>query len=284
MIGVFDSGLGGLTILKGLLAHTPGYDFVYLGDSARNPYGNKSQDLIYEYTKQGVDFLMKKKCQIVIIACNTASAKSLRRIQREWLPENYPDRKVLGVIIPTAEEVVEIINKWPTRKRRKKNRVGLIGTEATIKSQTFDKELLKLNKKLEIHSQKAPLLVPLVEEGWLGRPETRKIIKKYLRPLKLKKINTLILGCTHYPVLLKTIKEIMGSQCQVINPPEAVGRKFQEYLRAHPEITEKLSQNKKRIFYTTDDPDKFEKLGPRFLGQALGKVYFVELGVSEEKN
>src|SRR6056297_2767040 len=141
MIGIFDSGLGGLTILRGVLEQLPQYDYIYLGDSARNPYGNKSQDLIYDYTRQGVEFLMKKGCRLVIIACNTASAKALRRLQQEWLPEKYPDRRILGVIIPTAEAAAEVVHQEPPRKRRKKNKIGIIGTKATIESQTFEQEL-----------------------------------------------------------------------------------------------------------------------------------------------
>ncbi len=277
MIGFFDSGLGGLTILKEVLRHIPEYNYIYLGDQARNPYGNKSQELIYQYTKQGVDFLMKQGCQIVIVACNTASAKALRRLQQEWLPENHPEKRVLGVIIPTAEGAVEVLEKEPQRKRSKKNKVGIIGTRATIKSQTFEQELKKLDPNLRIYTQATPLLVPLAEEGWFKRPETRKIIRYYLKPLKQVRVNVLILGCTHYPVLYRTISEVMGRQCQIIDPPSLVAEKLKDYLDRHPELEKKLKQNKNRVFYTTDNPAKFKELGSKFLKQNIKQVKFSEL-------
>lgn len=272
MIGFFDSGMGGLTILDRVLEQLPEYDYLYLGDSARNPYGNKSQKLIYEYTRQGVDLLMKEECRLVIVACNTASAKALRRLQQEWLPENYPDRRVLGVIIPVAEAAVEALHQEPPRKRSKKNKVGILGTEATIHSRTFEQELKKIEPKLRLYPQPAPLLVPLVEEGWVKRPETKKIIKYYLRPLKLERINALILACTHYPVLEKPISEIIGPQCRIISPPRPVAEKLRNYLERHPEIEKKLERTKKRLFYTTGDPEKFRRLGSRFLKQPLSDV------------
>lgn len=277
MIGIFDSGLGGLTILRRILNIMPEYDYVYTGDNARVPYGNKSSEFIYEYTRQGVDSLMKQGCQIVIIACSTASSQSLRRLQQEWLPQNYPDRKILGVVIPIAEAAIECIEQEPSRKRPKKNKIGIIGTSATIDSGVFEEELYKLRKDIKVYSQSSPLLVPLVEEGWLKRRETRMILKYYLRPLKRERVNHLILGCTHYPVLHDTIADIMGPQCNIIDPPRPVADKLRGYLEKHPEIKKKISQNKNRTFYTTDDPDKFQKLGPRFLGQPLPEVKKVDL-------
>ena len=272
MIGIFDSGLGGLTILKGILDRNPDYDYIYLGDNARAPYGNKSQETVYEYTRQAVEFLMGEGCQLVIIACSTASSQALRRLQQEWLPQNYPDRRILGVIIPVAEAAIEAIDQEPPRKRDKKNKIGVLGTDTTIRSQTFEQELYKLRENIEIYPQTAPLLVPLVEEGWLKRRETRMILKYYLRPLKLQRINILILGCTHYPVLYRPISEIMGPQCRIIDPPQPIAEKLRDYLTRHPEIEKKLSRNQKRIFHTTNDPDKFKKLAPRFLKQPVREV------------
>jgi len=276
MIGVFDSGFGGLTILRAFVGYKNkdrgpslgGYDYVYLGDNARTPYGNKSEEVIYNYTAEAVNFLFKAGCRIIVVACNTASAKALRRIQREWLPERYPDRKVLGVLIPIAEAAAET-----TRT----GRIGIIGTRATIESGAYERELNKLKPGLEIFSRPAPLLVPLVEEEWLGKPETRMILKKYLRPFKVKRIDTLILGCTHYEFLYKDTVRIMGKNCKVLDSPGIVADKFLKYLARHPEIETKLSKNKKRIFYTTDDPGKFKNFGNKFLNMGVNEVKRIAL-------
>jgi len=272
MIGIFDSGFGGLTILKAFLARLPDYDYIYLGDSARAPYGNKSPELIYKYTEEAVDFLFKKGCELIIVACNTVSAEALRKIQQKWLPENYSTRRVLGVIIPITEAVVENVKLAP-----KKNRIGIIGTRSTIESGAYGRELEKLYPDLEIYSQSCPLLVPLVEEGWVKNRETKMILKYYLRPLKLKKIDCLILGCTHYSLLFKEIKKVMGKRCQVFDSPKFVAEKLADYLRRHPEIEGKILKEKKRIFYTTDDVARFKNLGEKFLGQKMEKVEKVNL-------
>jgi glutamate racemase len=174
MIGVFDSGFGGLTVLKEFLRRLPDYDYIYLGDNARAPYGNKSAEVIYNYTKEAADFLFKQGCELVIIACHTASAKALRRIQQEYLLKHYPERRALGVVVPVVEEAVKL---------SRYQRLGIIGTAATISSGVYKKELEKLRGDLEIFQQACPMLVPLAEDGWLDKPETRMILKKYLRPL-----------------------------------------------------------------------------------------------------
>jgi glutamate racemase len=268
MIGVFDSGYGGLTILKAFLSRLPQCDYLYLGDSARMPYGNKSLKIVYEYTRQAVEVLFDHGARLIILACNTASAKALRKIQQEWLPEHYPSRRVLGVVIPLSEAAAEV---------SRRGRVGVIGTRATIESQVFDQELHKLNSDIKVSSQPCPLLVSLVEEGWVGKPETNMILKKYLRPLKSKSIETLILGCTHYPFLKKDIERIMGKNCRVLDAPGIVSEKLVEYLNRHPEIEEKLSKNGERTFYTTDDPERFKRFGEKFLGQRIPEVDFISL-------
>lgn len=272
MIGIFDSGLGGLTILKSIVSRLPDYDYLYLGDNARAPYGNKSPELIYEYTREAAGFLFKKGCELIIVACNTVSAEALRRIQQEWLVENYPERRILGVIIPVVEAVAAM-----AKSASKKNRLGIIGTRSTIESGTYDLEMRKLYPCLEIYSQACPLLVPLVEEGWTERRETKMILKYYLRPLKMKKINYLILGCTHYPIFLKQIKKIMGRQCQIFDSPRSVAEKLADYLERHPEIETKIFKNKKRIFCTTDRAEKFKELGEKFLGQKIERVEKISL-------
>jgi glutamate racemase len=269
MIGVFDSGLGGLTILSGFFRALPDHDYMYLGDSARTPYGNKSQDVIYEYTRQAVDFLVRQGSILIILACNTASAKALRRIQQQWLPEHGPDKRVLGVVIPLAEAAVAA-----TRY----GRIGVIGTRATIESKVYEQELNKLRSHLRIFGRPCPLLVPLVEEGWDGKPETNMILKKYLRPLKTNKIDTLLLGCTHYPFLRGDIMRIMGKNCQVLDAPGIVAEKLVDYLRHHPEIDQRLPKGRRRMYFTTDDAERFMYLGGRFLGQRIQGVERVVLG------
>jgi glutamate racemase len=274
MIGVFDSGFGGLTILRAFLKKMPEYDFIYFGDSARNPYGNKSQEVIYQYTRQAVEFLFKKGCVLIILACNTASTKALRRIQQQLLPEKYPDRRVLGVVIPLAEAGVET---------SRFGRIGVIGTTATIESGVYGEELKKLDPFLKIYGQACPLLVPLVEEGWVGKPETNMILKKYLRRLKRKKIDSLILGCTHYPFLQNDIERVMGRNCRVLDGPSIVSEKLKDYLYRHPEMEERISRNGSTTFCTTDDPERFQTFGQKFLCRNVRNVELATLGHGNEK-
>ncbi|RJR50802.1 MAG: glutamate racemase [Desulfobacteraceae bacterium] len=268
MIGVFDSGYGGLTVLKAFVEKLPEYDYLYLGDSARAPYGNKSLKVIYDYTRQAVDFLFSRGAVLIILACNTASAKALRRIQQEWLPLHYPDRRVLGVVIPLAEAAADA-SRW--------GRIGVIGTRATVESRVFEQEVHKLNPGLKVIEKACPLLVPLVEEGWVGKPETRSILKKYVLPLKSAAIDTLILGCTHYPFLKKDIARIMGRNCRVLDAPGIVADKLTDYLHRHPEIETRLSRKLARSFSTTDDPERFRSFGEDFLGQRIREVQAVDL-------
>ena len=259
MIGIFDSGFGGLTIFKELVKKLPQYNYIYLGDSARAPYGNRSQDLIFKFTQQAVDYLFKQDCQLIILACNTASAKALRRIQQEWLPLNYPKRRVLGVIRPTAEEAIKIT---------KNNKIGVIGTEGTIISEAFIKEIKKLNSNIKVFQQACPLLVPIIEAGEHGWEGVDLILKKYLTPLIKKNIDTLVLGCTHYPIIKEKIKKITG-QIQLISQEEIIGPRLADYLNRHPEIESKIKKSSKRVFLTTDLTDKFQKLGSQFFGQKI---------------
>lgn len=261
-IGVFDSGFGGLSIFKAIEQLMPEYDYVYLGDSARAPYGNHSHEQIYLYVLQAVDYLFKEQnCQLVILACNTASAQALRQLQQEWLPIHYPDRRVLGVIRPIAEEVARIA---------KGKKVGVIGTRATISSHAYQKELDKLTDQYAGVIEKAcPLLVPLVEEGFDDRPEMKKILRYYLRPLKLEQINILVNGCTHYQLLEKQIKQIMGKNVEVVDTASIVAQSLLDYLQRHPEHDQKLTKNKERSFLTTDLTERFQQLSGKFLGRSV---------------
>jgi len=271
IIGVFDSGLGGLTILKQLLKDLPDYNYIYLGDNARLPYGEKSSATIYNYTKEAMNFLFSAGCNLIIIACNTASAQALRRLQQEYLPLHYPERRILGVIRPLAEAVAQ-----NTELRK----VGVIGTKATINSHAYASEIAKLNPKIEVIEQTAPLLVPLIEEGWAKKPETRMILKKYLKPLKTKQIQALILGCTHYPFLYQTVKKTMGRRVAVPQPGEVISASLKAYLLRHSELGLRETAEPTRLFRTTDDPQSFKALGEQFLGQKiinLAQVKITEL-------
>ncbi|NCD00565.1 glutamate racemase [bacterium] len=268
MIGVFDSGLGGLSVLKEFFKTLPDYNYIYLGDNARVPYGGKSSEIIYKYSKQAVDFLFSQGAEIIIFACNSASSRALRKIQQEYLPEKYPDKKVLGVIIPLAKKIA---------LDKKNKKVGVIGTKATINSHVYKEEIFKLNKDIEVLEKATPLLVPLIEENWLKRPETNKILKYYLRELKMKNIDSLVLACTHYPFLIDKIRQIMGKRCQVYNTGEIVAESFSDYLDRHSEIEKKLLKNSQRIFFTTDSTKNFKQLGERFLGEDINNIKSVNL-------
>lgn len=260
MVGIFDSGIGGLTVVKEVLRQLPEYQLLYLGDTARTPYGNRSQELIYQFTEQAVDYLFKQGCQLIIIACNTASAEALRKIQREWLPQHYPNRRVLGVIRPIVEEAVKV---------SRLGRIGVIGTRATTNSGAYERELYALKSDIKVFSQACPLLVPLVEEGMQNRPETAKIIRNYLRPLKNNEIDTLILGCTHYPILYKQIQSIAGKSIKVLDSAKIVAEKLKDYLAQHPEIESKLRRGQDHSFQVTDLTDGFLENAENWLGRKI---------------
>lgn len=265
-IGVFDSGLGGLSVLRYFLKDLPQYNYLYLGDTARVPYGEKSQETIYSYTREAVDFLFKEGCGLIIIACNTASAQALRRLQQEYIPQKYPKRRILGVIKPLVEQVA-----------KQNGSVGIMGTRATIGSGSYPLEISKLNPRIKTHQQAAPLLVPLIEEGWAKKPETKMILKKYLSPLKNKQIDSLILACTHYPLLYKDIRKIMGKRIAVPHPGEIISASLRGYLQRHPELEIKTSNKPSTSFYTTDNPDYFKKMAEYFLDQKIKTVTKVNI-------
>ena len=276
MIGVFDSGYGGLTILKEFLKVLPEYNYIYLGDNARAPYGNRSHEAVKSFTEEGVRYLFEQGCNLVIIACNTASANVLRELQEEYL--RSPDaakvkaglagRKILGVIRPLVEEIARIT---------KTGRVGVVGTRGTINSKSYEIELHKINQSLKVYGQACPLLVPLIEEDWADKPETRMILRKYIRPLKSCNIDTLILGCTHYPFLYKDFRRIMGRNVAIPHPGEVVAESLKDYLHRHPEIESKLAKKAARHYLTTDIADRFREIGSRFLGQQMREVEKVKI-------
>ena len=259
-IGVFDSGFGGIDILRGIIKELPMYNYLYLGDTARAPYGARSEEIIYEFTKQAVDFLFTNNCQFIIFACNTVSSNTLRKIQQEYLPKYYPQKRVLGVLVPLAEEA---INKTKNQK------IGVIATERTVQSKAFIKELKKANPKVKVFQNSCPLLVPIVEAGEQNSKAIKIILKNYLKPLRKNNIDTLILGCTHYGILENQIKKIIGLKITTISGSRAVPKKLKDYLKRHPEIEQKLSKNSVIKFYTTDLTKKFELLGSKFFGHKI---------------
>lgn len=260
MIGIFDSGIGGLTILKAVLGKLPEYQLLYLGDTARTPYGNRSQEVVYQFTQQAVDYLFKQGCELVIVACNTASSEALSKIQKEWLPNNYPDKRVLGVIRPVVEEAIE---------QSKTGRIGVVGTRGTVTSGAYERELQALNPDVKVFQQACPMLVPAVEEGMINRPETMKMIRNYLRPLKQQKIDTLILGCTHYPFLKKQFEAAAGKNIKVLDSPEIVAEKLQDYLKRHPEIESKIKKNSDHKFLVTDITETLQANAEKWLEQSV---------------
>lgn len=260
MIGIFDSGFGGLTVFKKIKKALPDYSYIYLGDSLRAPYGGRSQEAIYQFTQTAVDYLFKQGCRLVIIACNTASSDALRKLQQEWLPNNYLDRRILGVIRPVAEEAAKVSQF---------GKIGVVGTRATVESGAYEREFKIQDLRLKIYQNACPLLVPLVEEGWLNKTETRMIVKKCLRPLKDRQIDTLILGCTHYPLLMKEFVRIVGKRVKVLDAPKIVAEKLVDYLKRHPEIESKIEKNRYVRYLTTDSLEKFESLGSRFMGSKI---------------
>lgn len=257
-IGVFDSGYGGLTILHGIRQLLPQYDYIYLGDNARAPYGSRSFDVVYQFTREAVIKFFELGCHLVILGCNTASAKALRSIQQRDLPEFGDDRRVLGVIRPTAEVIGEI-----TRN----NHVGLFATEGTIKSRSYDMEIAKLWPDIKISGVACPFWVPLVEYNEADSPGADYFVKKRVDELMRKDadIDTIILGCTHYPLLMPKIIKYIDPSVRLVPQGEYVAGSLKDYLERHPDIEGKCTKQGTCQYYTTENPDKFKDSAKIFL-------------------
>jgi glutamate racemase len=256
-IGVFDSGFGGLDIFREIVTALPEYAYMYLADSARAPYGSKSKEEVLVCTTEGVEFLFSRGAELVILACNTSSSDALRIIQQTVLPVKYPDRNVLGVVIPAAEEAVA---------QSVTGRIGVMGTEQTIASKSFEKELHKLRPEVEVYAVACPKLVPLIEQGMHDSPELRTTLHEYLTPLLSHDIDTLILGCTHYGLIKEAISSIVGPHIHVLSEASILPRKLEDYLTHHPEYRDHLATDGTVSFFTTDTTDRFERLGAQFYG------------------
>lgn len=261
-IGVFDSGYGGLTILSKIRETLPQYDYIYLGDNARTPYGTRSFEIVYEFTLQAVNKLFEMGCHLVIIACNTASAKALRTIQINNLPHLDPQRRVLGVIRPTVECIGSI-----THSRH----VGVLATAGTIKSESYPMEIHKLFPDIHVSGEACPMWVPLVENNEAQSPGADYFIQKYIDALlhKDQQIDTVILGCTHYPLLLPKIKHFMPDGIEIVSQGEYVAESLKDYLLRHPEIAAKCTQNGKCTFCTTEAEEKFIESASAFLNEDI---------------
>ena len=255
-IGVFDSGLGGLAIARAIMARLPQYDYLYLGDTKRVPYGNRSQATIHQFVGEALDYLFSQGCQLIILACNTASAEALRHSQQHYLPVKFPDRRVLGVLIPAVEAAVE---------DGKAQTVGVIATASTIESGSYARELDRLKPGVEVVSKATPLLVPIVEND--GLKYARVILEDYLEPLKQAQIDSLILGCTHYCLLKDIIRDLVD--CPVVSQDEVVPEKLADYLTRHPEIESKLAKNRERRFQVTDLSPGYSDFVHRLMGEDL---------------
>lgn len=273
-IGVFDSGIGGLTVLKEIVKKLPQYDYIYLGDSARAPYGTRSFETVYHYTLECVQKLFAMNCHLVILACNTASAKALRNIQQldlpRWTgtnvlrgePKIIPDRRVLGVIRPTSETV---------GKYTKTKHVGILGTKGTVQSGSYKIEIEKFFPDIKVFQQACPMWVPLVENNEVNSPASDFFVKRDLRKLfsKNKKIDTLILGCTHYPLLLRKIKKYAPKGIKILSQGKIVADSLADYLSRHPKIENNCSKRGTVEFYTTDSTETFDKAANTFFGKTV---------------
>jgi glutamate racemase len=270
-IGVFDSGYGGLTILKEIVQQLPEYDYIYLGDNARAPYGPRSFDTVYHYTLECVHWFFKQGCELVILACNTASAKALRTIQQKDLPRIGPNKRVLGVIRPTTE----IIGQFS-----KTGNVGILGTTGTVVSNSYPIEIAKFFPNLKVYQEACPMWVPLVENNEYNNPGADYFIKSHLDHLLhiSGEIDTLLLACTHYPLLLDKIKQFLPPAITVVTQGEIVAASLKEYLERHKEMAEKISRGGRVNFYTTDATDDFDAHASTFFGKPVWSEH-VELAV-----
>lgn len=261
-IGVFDSGYGGLTILDKIREVLPEYDYIYLGDNARAPYGTRSFEVVYEFTRQAVNKLFDMGCHLVILACNTASAKALRSIQMNDLPSIDPTRRVLGVIRPTVECVGEI---------SKNQHIGVLATAGTIKSESYPLEIHKLFPEIQVSGTACPMWVSLVENNESQDEGADYFIRKYINQLLSKdpQIDTVILGCTHFPILLPKIRQYIPEHISVIAQGEYVAESLKDYLKRHPEMDAKCTKNGNCQFYTTEAEEKFSESASTFLKQQI---------------
>jgi len=261
-IGIFDSGYGGLTVLKEIVKELPQYSYLYLGDNARAPYGPRSYETVYQYTLQCVEWFFSQGCSLVILACNTASAKALRTIQQKDLPKIAPNKRVLGVIRPTTEVLGQYTHT---------NKVGIVGTSGTILSNSYPIEIAKFYPDIKVYQEACPMWVPLIENNEYGSAGADYFIEKHLHNL-LKQdqdIDTLLLACTHYPLLLEKLQQFTPSSVTIVSQGEIIAKSLADYLKRHPEIEDKCLKTASIEFYTTDDTTDFNNKATIFWGDKV---------------
>jgi glutamate racemase len=274
MIGVFDSGFGGLTVLRALLARLPGYDYLYLGDSARAPYGTRSAETVYAFTREAVHYLFGEGCPLVVLACNTASARALRTLQQRELPRAFPDRRILGVVRPSVEALAGLPpGALPgiTAPAGVAGTVAVLGTPGTVASNSYGLELARLAPGLRLVQQACPMWVPLVENDELTGEGAEYFLRKYLVPVVTapQRPGRILLGCTHYPLLLPGIRAIVPADIEVLPQGELVAERLADWLDRHPEMEQRLARAGARRYLTTDDPAWFAAHGGRILGAEM---------------
>jgi len=272
VIGVFDSGFGGLTVLDALVERLPQYDFLYLADNARAPYGARSPDVVLRFTQEAVEWLFDQGCPLVVLACNTASARALRTLQQKYLPAHHPDRRILGVVRPSVEALAGLppgALPGVTHPTLASGQVAVLGTETTIGSDSFGLELRKLAPGLHLFQQSCPMWVPLVEAGELDGQGTEWFLHRYLDPVLELHPSRLLLACTHYPLLLSGIRRIVPSGVEILTQGGLVAERLEDWLRRHPEMEARLTKAGKVEYTTTDDPDWFSNMGIRFLSRRV---------------
>lgn len=257
-IGVFDSGYGGLTILDGIRSRLPDYDYLYLGDNARAPYGSRSFELVYEFTLQAVDYLFQQGCHLVILACNTASAKALRSIQQKDLPNMDAGRRVLGVIRPT----VELLSK-----ASRNGHIGILATSGTVLSRSYTLEIHKIDPSMKVTEVACPMWVPLIENREALSPGADYFVTKYIEELLCRdsNIDTIVLGCTHYPLIYPKIRERVPENISILSQGSLVGDSLADYLNRHPDMDSRCTKGGSCIYLTTESPEKFNELASVFL-------------------
>jgi glutamate racemase len=272
-IGVFDSGYGGLTVLKEITAKLPQYDYIYLGDNARAPYGNRSFETVYQYTLECVKWFFKQGCPLVVLACNTASAKALRTIQQNDLPKIDSSKRVLGVIRPTAE----VIGNFSQSKK-----IGVMGTAGTVNSGSYLIEIEKFFPGIDVHQQACPMWVPLVENNEYKSDGADYFIKKYINELldQSAAIDTILLACTHYPLLLDKIKEFSPADMTILSQGEIIAESLADYLLRHTEIEKSITKTGSREFYTTDSPKDFDNHATHFYGGTIKSKHAIVDGTA----
>jgi len=260
-IGIFDSGIGGLTVLKAVSRLMPNENIVYFGDTARVPYGSKSNDTVIEYSLQAANFLLRKNIKLLVVACNTASSVAMKELKR------FLTIPVIGMIEPGAKAALQV---------SKNGIIGVIGTRATINNKAYSNELKKLNSKIKVYEKACPLFVPLAEEGWINHKATLLVAKEYLSELREKKIDSLVLGFTHYPILIDTIKKVIGKNVKLIDSGTPAARLVEDYLNGRQLRNQSVHQGNSE-FYVSDVPAKFREVAERFLGRKIVHMLKVEL-------